>query len=60
MPIFWRAYEQWDLGFAEDRVKQIDAWPRLFALFAIALMAWFMKLPRHQPSIRYKQVKATH
>jgi hypothetical protein len=29
----------WDLGFSESRVKQIDAWSRLFALFAIALMA---------------------
>ena len=30
---------KWDLGFSESRVKQIDAWSRLFALFAIALMA---------------------
>ncbi len=30
---------KWDLGFAEARVKQLDAWSRLFALFAIALMA---------------------
>lgn len=30
---------KWDLGFSEARVKQIDAWSRLFALFAIALMA---------------------
>jgi Transposase DDE domain len=29
---------KWDLGFAEARVKKIDAWSRLFALFAIALM----------------------
>ena len=32
-------YLKWDLGFAEARVKQIDAWSRLFLLFAIALMA---------------------
>ena len=30
---------KWDLGFSESRVKRIDAWSRLFALFAIALMA---------------------
>jgi len=30
---------KWDLGFSEARIKQIDAWSRLFALFAIALMA---------------------
>jgi len=30
---------KWDLGFSESRVKQIDAWSRLFALFAITLMA---------------------
>jgi hypothetical protein len=30
---------KWDLGFAEARVERIDAWSRLFALFAIALMA---------------------
>jgi hypothetical protein len=30
---------KWDLGFSESRVKQIDAWSRLFTLFAIALMA---------------------
>jgi len=30
---------KWDLGFSESRVKQIDAWSRLFALFAIALVA---------------------
>jgi hypothetical protein len=30
---------KWDLGFAEARVNCIDAWARLFALFAIALMA---------------------
>jgi hypothetical protein len=30
---------KWDLGFSESRVKQIDAWSRLFALFVIALMA---------------------
>jgi hypothetical protein len=30
---------KWDLGFSEARVKQIDAWSRLFALFAISLMA---------------------
>jgi len=30
---------KWDLGFAEARVKQIDAWSRFFALFAITLMA---------------------
>ncbi|HEU0179630.1 MAG TPA: hypothetical protein VFV58_35820 [Blastocatellia bacterium] len=29
---------KWDLGFAEARVKKIDAWSRLFALFAISLM----------------------
>ena len=30
---------KWDLGFSEARVKNIDAWARFFALFAIALMA---------------------
>jgi hypothetical protein len=30
---------KWDLGFSESRVKQIDAWSRLFALFAITLIA---------------------
>src|SRR5262245_41969748 len=30
---------KWDLGFAEARVKQTEAWSRLFALFVIALMA---------------------
>lgn len=30
---------KWDLGFAEARVKQIDAWSRLFTLFTIALMS---------------------
>lgn len=29
---------KWDLGFTEARVKSIDAWARLFALFAIALL----------------------
>ena len=29
---------KWYLGFAESRVKEIDAWSRLFALFAIALL----------------------
>jgi Transposase DDE domain len=29
---------KWDLGFAESRVKEIEAWSRLFALFAIALL----------------------
>jgi hypothetical protein len=29
---------KWALGFAEARVKQIDAWSRLFALFAVALV----------------------
>src|SRR5262249_27790999 len=29
---------KWDLGFAEARVAEIDAWSRLFALFAIALL----------------------
>ena len=30
---------RWYLGFAEARVKEIEAWSRLFALFAIALLA---------------------
>jgi hypothetical protein len=30
---------KWYLGFAESRVKEIEAWSRLFALFAIALLA---------------------
>jgi hypothetical protein len=30
---------QWYLGFAEARIKEIRAWSRLFALFAIALLA---------------------
>jgi hypothetical protein len=30
---------KWSLGFSQARVKQIDAWSRLFTLFAIALMA---------------------
>jgi hypothetical protein len=30
---------KWYLGFAEARVKEIEAWSRLFALFAIALLA---------------------
>jgi hypothetical protein len=29
---------KWYLGFAESRVTEIDAWSRLFALFAIALL----------------------
>jgi len=29
---------KWYLGFAESRVSEIDAWSRLFALFAIALI----------------------
>ena len=29
---------KWDLGFAQARVKEIDAWSRFFALFAIALL----------------------
>jgi hypothetical protein len=29
---------KWYLGFAEARVAEIDAWSRLFALFAIALL----------------------
>jgi hypothetical protein len=29
---------KWYLGFAEARVKEIEAWSRLFALFAIALL----------------------
>ena len=29
---------KWYLGFAESRVEKIDAWSRLFALFAIALL----------------------
>lgn len=29
---------KWDLGFADARVKEIEAWSRLFALFAIALL----------------------
>ena len=30
---------KWDLGFKDSRVRQIHAWSRLFALFAIALSA---------------------
>jgi hypothetical protein len=30
---------KWGLGFSQARIKQIDAWSRLFALFAIALLA---------------------
>jgi len=30
---------KWYLGFAQARVKEIEAWSRLFALFAIALLA---------------------
>jgi hypothetical protein len=30
---------KWYLGFAKSRVKEIEAWSRLFALFAIALLA---------------------
>jgi hypothetical protein len=30
---------KWYLGFAEARVKENEAWSRLFALFAIALLA---------------------
>jgi hypothetical protein len=29
---------KWHLGFAEARVAEINAWSRLFALFAIALL----------------------
>ena len=29
---------KWYLGFAESRVKEVEAWSRLFALFAIALL----------------------
>lgn len=29
---------KWYLGFAESRVKEIEAWSRFFALFAIALL----------------------
>lgn len=29
---------KWYLGFAQARVKEIDAWSRLFALFVIALL----------------------
>ena len=37
---------KWYLGFAEARVKEIEAWSRLFALFAlfaIALLNFFKK-----------------
>jgi hypothetical protein len=30
---------KWYLGFAKARIKDIDAWSRMFALFAIALVA---------------------
>jgi hypothetical protein len=30
---------KWRLGFSQARIKQIDAWSRMFALFAIALLA---------------------
>jgi hypothetical protein len=29
---------KWELGFAQARIKQITAWSRLFALFALALL----------------------
>jgi hypothetical protein len=29
---------KWELGFAQARIKQLKAWSRLFALFAIALL----------------------
>jgi len=29
---------KWYLGFAQARVKEMAAWSRLFALFAIALL----------------------
>ena len=29
---------KWELGFAQARIKQIQAWSRLFALFALALL----------------------
>jgi Transposase DDE domain len=29
---------KWELGFAQARIKQITAWARLFALFALALL----------------------
>ena len=37
---------KWDLGFKESRVRQIHAWSRLFALFAIALAALDRKSTR--------------
>ena len=30
---------KWWLGFKQARIRDIDAWSRLFALFAIALLA---------------------
>lgn len=30
---------KWELGFAQARIKDIHAWSRLFALFALALLA---------------------
>src|SRR5262249_47012216 len=30
---------KWSLGFSQARIKKIDAWSQLFALFAIALLA---------------------
>jgi len=30
---------KWELGFAQARIKNIHAWSRLFALFALALLA---------------------
>ena len=30
---------KWELGFAQARIANIDAWSRLFALFALALLA---------------------
>jgi hypothetical protein len=29
---------KWELGFAQARIRQIHAWSRLFALFALALL----------------------
>ena len=30
---------KWELGFAQARITDIQAWSRLFALFALALLA---------------------
>jgi len=29
---------KWELGFSEARIKEVKAWSRMFALFAIALL----------------------